>query len=184
MDDGATTLRTSSFHFQMYGPVPGSAVRWRLLSGNNRDMGRGVLVYRDADSCRAGIQEVLRRLDELDPIFVPDTDNTWRWLLRYKGEPVVTSGHSYDRKVRCREGHSQFLRHAPGAQIKDNIVISSARRWAGTSVIDLREKDLRDQAPPDKAAEPIPGQRYPFRSVRSRALPATIEGQPRQPARS
>lgn len=129
----------SGFHFQLYAPAVGPAVKWRLLSGNNRDMGRGVLTYRGAAACSAGITEVLRWLDELDPIFVPDGNNSWRWFLRYKGEPIVTSGHAYDRKVRCKEGHEQFLRHAPEAQIKDDVVVSSARRWATASVVDLRE---------------------------------------------
>jgi len=62
----------SGFHFQLYAPAVGPAVKWRLLSGNNRDMGRGVLTYRGAAACSAGIVEILRRLDELDPIFVPD----------------------------------------------------------------------------------------------------------------
>jgi uncharacterized protein YegP (UPF0339 family) len=150
-DDGV--VGTSSFHYQMFSAEGASAVRWRLLSGNNRDMGRGVAVYRDSDACREGIREVLKRLDELEPLFVPEPNNSWRWFLRYKGEPVVASGHSYDRKVRCREGHSQFIRHAPSAQFREGIVASSARRW--TSVVDLRDRPaaaLPIQRPRDESA--------------------------------
>jgi uncharacterized protein YegP (UPF0339 family) len=147
MDDELAVVPSSS-HFQLFSGEGAAAVRWRLLSGNNRDMGRGVLVYRDPESCRSGIREVLDRLDELEPVLVPEpNNNTWRWFLRYKGEPVVASGHPYDRKVRCKEGHSQFMRHAPSAQIRDGVVASSARRW--TSVIDLR----------DRPAAALPGQR-------------------------
>ena len=59
MDDLGDTTRGSSFHFQLYGPAPTAAIRWRLLSGNNRDMGRGVVAYRDAEACGAGIREIL-----------------------------------------------------------------------------------------------------------------------------
>ena len=150
MDDIGDTSRPSSFHFQLYGPAPTAAVRWRLLSGNNRDMGRGVAAYRDAEACGAGIREILRCLDEFDPVFIPDGGNAWRWFLRYKGEPIVSSGHAYDRKIRCKEGQLQFLRHAPDAQIKGDIVVSTARRWSTSATIDLRdpvELRLPDQSP-------------------------------------
>jgi hypothetical protein len=135
---------TSGFHFQMYAPALGPAVKWRLLSGNNRDMGRGATTFRDAVACREGIIEVVQRLDELDPIFVPEGNNNWRWLLRYHGEPVVISGHAYDRKVRCKEGHVQFLRHAPGAYIRDDVM-SSARRWSTAATIDLTDRPVEPQ---------------------------------------
>jgi hypothetical protein len=150
----------SSFHFQLYSAAQTTAVRWRLLSGNNRDMGRGVLVYRDPEHCRAGIREVLRRLDELEPSFVPEVGNTWRWFLRYKGEPVVTSGHPYDRKVRCNEGHIQFLRHAPGAVLREDAAVLSVGRRASGGVIDLR----------DRVADSIPGQRGRDETMTRRVL--------------
>jgi hypothetical protein len=159
MDDELPAPRASSFHFQIYSSESSAAARWRLLSGNNRDMGRGVLVYRDLDACRLGIHEVLRRMDELEPAFLPDVNNTWRWFLRYNGEPVVTSGHPYDRKVRCKEGCVQFVRHAPDAQLRDAVVFSSARRWTST-VIDLR----------DGLGQVIPGQRPRDESVAGRIL--------------
>jgi uncharacterized protein YegP (UPF0339 family) len=154
--DPRTRERASTFHFQMYGPAETDAVRWRLLSGNNRDMGRGVLVYRDPEACRAGIAEILRRIDELEPAFVPESNNSWRWALRYRGEPIVMSGHPYDRKVRCREGYTHFLEHAPDASVKPVVVISSARRWTNGAVIDLREP-AASLVPSQRAMSPIVG---------------------------
>jgi uncharacterized protein YegP (UPF0339 family) len=125
----------------MYAPAIGPAVKWRLLSGNNRDMGRGVATHRDVAACRQGILDVLLRLDELDPIFIPEGNNSWRWFLRYNGEPIVSSGHAYDRKVRCKEGQVQFLLHAPNAQIREDVV-SSARRWSTAATIDLTDHSV------------------------------------------
>jgi hypothetical protein len=140
--DEVAVPRGSGFHFQLYAPELGPAVKWRLLSGNNRDMGRGVLAYPDAAQCLRGIAEMLRDLDQFEPIFVPENNNSWRWFLRHEGNSVVSSGHAYDRKVRCKEGHAQFLRFARGAQIRNDVVASAARRWSNASI------DLRDRVAP------------------------------------
>ncbi len=102
-------------------------------------MGRGVVGYPDATLCLAGLAGLLRILDQLDPLFVPDGNNSWRWFLRHDGQAVVSSGHAYDRKVRCKEGHTQFVKYAPEAHIRNDVVVSSARRWS-TVAIDLRDR--------------------------------------------
>ena len=101
-------------------------------------MGRGATAYPDVVSCLAGLVDLLRMLDQLEPLFVPDGNSSWRWFLRHNGEAVVSSGHAYDRKVRCKEGHAQFLKYAPDAQLRNDVVVSSARRWS-TVAIDLRD---------------------------------------------
>jgi hypothetical protein len=61
--------------FQLYALGRDGSVNWRLLGGNNRDLGRGVDPYPDAESCRLGIKNLLARLDRAETF--PPTRPRW-----------------------------------------------------------------------------------------------------------
>jgi hypothetical protein len=115
--------RVGELHFQVYAGMSGQPVRWRLLSGNNRDAGRGVQSFPDIESCVVGIKEVLARLDTLEPVIVPASGGRgWRWRLNLDGQPAVTAPHAYDRRVRCSEACARFIHLAPHALIRAELM--------------------------------------------------------------
>ena len=98
-------------------------MRWRLLSGNNRDAGRSVPSFADIESCILGIKEVLARVDTLEPAIVPALGGRgWRWRLALDGVPVVAAPHAFDRRVRCSEACTRFVTLAPRALIRQELV--------------------------------------------------------------
>ena len=115
--------RVGGLHFQAYAGLSGHPVRWRLLSGNNRDAGRSVESFDDVESCIVGIKHLLGHVDLLEPAIQPAADGRgWRWRLKLDGLPVVAAPHAFDRRVRCSEACVRFINLAPQAHIKAELV--------------------------------------------------------------
>jgi hypothetical protein len=108
-------------HVQLYARGPAAAVHWRLLSGNHRDLGRGVHDFPDEESCRLGIKEIAGAIDQLLPGIVRVPGNRWGWRLTLDGDPVVSSGHSFDRRARCEEACARFLLLMPSADVRNGV---------------------------------------------------------------
>jgi hypothetical protein len=120
-------------HFQLFAAQAQSAVRWRLLSGNNRDLGRSVESYPDAASCLVAIKELVVMLDVLQPQVRRRGPNQWQWALLIDTRAVVSGAHAYDRQVRCDQAVRQFLEHAATGHVGETLTVSGARRWTGVS---------------------------------------------------
>jgi hypothetical protein len=116
-------------HFQLYVATAHGEVRWRLLSGNNRDMGRSAQEFVDAEDCRLALKELLCQLNELTPQVRRKAEtNRWIWLLRRGEVAMAESSHSYDRQIRAEAARQQFLVHAATASISASLMISASRR--------------------------------------------------------
>jgi hypothetical protein len=116
-------------------------VRWRLLSGNNRELGRGLAQFEDLESCRLGIKELQSLTAELEPSVQRSGSSTWTWLLSHGGQPVATAGHRYDRLIRCRQGLTHFVVQLATCEIGAGLMLTQSRRWSGISdrgVVDVR----------------------------------------------
>jgi hypothetical protein len=118
---------------QLYAPTPSSPVSWRLLSGNNRECGRGVAKYPDADTCRIAIKELQRDVGALQRRIRRDEPNRWMWELWLGGKPVVAAGHAFDRLIRCEQAIDRFLEHIGSAGIGQVVVYTGARRWGSAA---------------------------------------------------
>ena len=116
-------------HVQLFSQSEGSPIRWRLLSGNNRETGRGVDTYPDVESCRVGIKDLQATLDDLDASVRRTSANQWAWQLLRDGHFVAVSGRSFDRLIRCEQGLAHFLEHIRDAEIGAVLMVSGARRW-------------------------------------------------------
>jgi hypothetical protein len=83
---------------------------WRLLGGNNRDLGRSAKVFPGESDCRTAVESVQQRADELVPVIVAEAvTGMWSWRLQLDGVPVAVAARPYFRQ---REGHynlGQFL---------------------------------------------------------------------------
>jgi hypothetical protein len=111
--------QSAGLYFQTYAPTGRrGSVRWRLLSGNNRDMGRGALDYPDLESCVLGLKEIVHRIDALEKKIMPAGDNRWQWQMLLDDEVVAVSGHAFDRRVRCEMSSTRFMQLAPLADFR------------------------------------------------------------------
>ncbi len=120
-------------HFQMFSLTPQGEVRWRLLSANNRDLGRGVAAYPDAGACQVAIKELVVELDALQAQVRRRGPSQWQWALLAGADVVVLGAHGYDRQVRCDQAVRHFVEHAALGQIADTLVLAGARRWTSAS---------------------------------------------------
>jgi hypothetical protein len=120
-------------HFQLYTPALSNEVWWRLLSANNRDLGRSVSSHPDTDACIASLNALLLGLDTLEPLVRRRHSTEWRWQLCADGDPVIDGAHGYDRQIRCEQAARQFVRHAATAVVSPTLVMTGRRRWTGAS---------------------------------------------------
>lgn len=120
-------------HVQLFASTPVAPVRWRLLSGNNREIGRGAESFADAESCRIAVKELQASVDELESAVRRDVGHVWVWQLAFGDRLVVTSAHGFDRLIRCNRGLEQFRDELRVAAIGTGLMISQSRRWGGAS---------------------------------------------------
>jgi hypothetical protein len=139
-EDQSTASAGARAHIQLFARSASSPVRWRLLGGNNRDIGRGALEYIDTEACLLGIKEVIYRLPELDAVVKRAPRNLWTWQLELRGVAVVLSAHTYDRRIRTHHAQLQFLESAPDAAISPVVMISGSRRWNSLAIRGGRAK--------------------------------------------
>lgn len=116
-------------HVQLFSRTSDAPVRWRLLSGNNRETGRGVETYPDMESARIGIKNLQETVSDLDASVRRTTTNEWAWQLLFEGRPLAVSGRSFDRLIRCEQGLAHFLQHIREAEISSTLMVSHSRRW-------------------------------------------------------
>jgi hypothetical protein len=117
-------------HFQLFALDERSAVRWRLLSANNRELGRGYAAHTGSEACIVAIAAMLERLDDLVAQTRRRDGNLWRWALVADEVLVVVGGHGYDRQIRSEEAAGRFRAQAHSARINTHITLTGARRWA------------------------------------------------------
>lgn len=119
----------SGAHIQLFARTANSEVQWRLLSGNNREIGRSALSYPDAETCRVEIKELQTISEELESGVRRMSSNEWRWRLTKDGKLVAASSRGFDRLIRCEQGLAHFLAQLTEADISLSVMISSSRRW-------------------------------------------------------
>jgi hypothetical protein len=136
-------LADHGLHVQIYARGSLAPLRWRLVGGNNRDLGRGTTDFPDEESCLVGIKEVVKNLEHLVPGLVRATGNRWSWRLSLAAEVVVVSGHSFDRRRRCEDGWVRFVELMPTAEVREGVSYlfagGAATDWGRASVLGARQ---------------------------------------------
>lgn len=125
---------SSALHFQLYQQGLATPVRWRVLSANNRDMGRGTKEFADEDACSQGIAEFLASLDGLVVSLARTPENRWSFRLVDQDEIVATSGHAFDRRTRCAHAAAHFIDLVPTAEIRPGVALLTSSSWARAGV--------------------------------------------------
>jgi hypothetical protein len=118
----------ASAHFQIYTEGPEQLLRWRLLSGNNRDMGRSASTYVDLEDVHLGIKQTQGALTRLDRVLVRTDQNQWRWILRDGAEDSVLAGRVYDRRIRSEQACAEFIRAAAEAVVRAAVAVRAEPR--------------------------------------------------------
>ena len=144
--DGTPGLDAVGPHFQLYTPALSSQVWWRLLSANNRDLGRSVSSYPDTEACILALQSLLLALDALRPLVRRRSATEWHWQLCADESAVINGAHGYDRQVRCEQAARKFIQHAAVAVISPTLVMTGRRRWTGASGV-LQPRVIESSAP-------------------------------------
>jgi hypothetical protein len=97
------------------------SVTWRLLSNNNRDLGRAATVFPDIDSCAAAV-EYLRGVGErAASISVRDGRADWTWRVQVDQVPVAVSSRRYHRRVQAEYACAVFLGLVPNAEVMNAV---------------------------------------------------------------
>lgn len=129
-------------HFQLYRTSPHGPVRWRLLGGNNRQLGRSALDHEDVPDCLAALGNLVSALSELSGRVDRQPPNLWVWRLAHDGREVAVSAHPYDRQIRSQHGMTQFLARAAVARIDAAVMVTATRRWRSVSVSPVLRRPL------------------------------------------
>ena len=115
---------------QRMAPVAGGDwYSWRLITANNRDLGRSavsVVSYQLARRAVLQLRLVVRRLVQHstnDPV-----TGRWGWRFDLDGVPVAASGRWYERDHDARLGAAKFLTLVPEAELIEGVVTLHDRR--------------------------------------------------------
>ena len=104
---------------------------WRLLSANNRELGRGLADFRDEESCRQAVLRLRADLDRAVAVMRRDQPTSmWGWRLDVDGQPVALSARSYRRQRECLYNLAQFRAGVLGvdpAQVVPHLVRAAVR---------------------------------------------------------
>jgi hypothetical protein len=94
-------------------------VMWRLLSGNNRELGRGASAFADLDGAVAAVLTLRAGLAHVESrILREPRPGHWVWFLEVEGAPVARSARSYQRLRECEYSLAGFLEALPLAQLQ------------------------------------------------------------------
>jgi len=123
-------------------PVP-ARIRWRLIAGNRRDIGRSAQLFVDFDeglgalaAFRKDLQRATQRL-ELDLATAQ-----WRWRIHLDDEVVAASTRGYSRRVECQINLQHFTELVPHVTVDPQLRAFTFDRRRGN-----RGEDVRVLAP-------------------------------------
>ena len=105
---------TSAWHIQLFSLAASAPIRWRLLSGNNRDMGRSLDEYDDVESCRVALKQLQVDAADLVPRVRRLTPSSWQWEITYDELAIAELGPPVRPPDPLRAGHAAVrhtLRH-------------------------------------------------------------------------
>ena len=92
---------------------------WLLLGGNNRELGRGSVLFDGIAACQAALAELARAAESLRTVITADLDvSSWRWRAEDESGPVAVGGRLYQRRRECAYALNQFLSALPSAEVQ------------------------------------------------------------------
>ena len=100
-----------------------TGVSWRLLGGNNRELGRSAKVFMALEVCHLAALDLQKRVTSATPeLRAEASTGRWTWSLRLDAEPVAIAGRSYLRLRECQYNLAQFIAFAPEAGVAHTTI--------------------------------------------------------------
>ena len=113
-----TTTRTFTAVSPTEAGTPSQPPLWRLVGGNNRELGRAQVPAEPDDVCCAAVRRLLQGLDRATPKIKsagPHGASSWTWSLELDQVTLAVSGRSYLRQRECQYSLAHFIEAAPNA---------------------------------------------------------------------
>ncbi|HEY5455188.1 MAG TPA: hypothetical protein VIJ96_06950 [Acidothermaceae bacterium] len=92
--------------------TPNNAVwfAWRLLSANNRELGRSYSTFPDTSACAHAVAVLRTRIRDAEPSIVAGLrTGWWHWEVSVDGAAIAISARSFTRQRECEHNLEQFL---------------------------------------------------------------------------
>jgi hypothetical protein len=124
---GADTEDHLVRHIQLFVGADG-LVRWRLLGGNNWELGRSAAGYRGTEACLVAVRQLQLGVADLVGRTVRITPGKWAWVLRDASNAPIANGRSFDRLIRCQQAMAQFVALIVDARINPTVTEPPSRR--------------------------------------------------------
>jgi len=126
-------------------------VGWRLLGGNNRELGRSAVVYPDLAACRAAVERLQAQEEAAEvAVAAEPASGQWWWRLDLAGRAVAVSARSYHRQRECLYNLRQFRAAIRVAGSGPNIVVLSREGHH----VEQAPDTPKDTDPPGDAGHP------------------------------
>lgn len=138
-----------------------NGVAWRLLGGNNHELGRSVPAYPSLSVAIEAVQALQLNLAQASTSLAPSTvTSRWGWRMLLGDTAIAASGRWYQREREARYNLEQFIAAAPTANIVASLGSRSRMRPSAMSevaraeVARLEQQALSMQSPRIAGATP------------------------------
>ena len=115
------------------GAIPIRSAAWRLIGGNNRDLGCSPAEFESLEVSRQAVLRLRSRITEAVPLVTIDPQSSeWTWRLEIDGVVVARSARGYLRHRECLYNVSHFLGSVPVAALPGEPAAQAALLAAKT----------------------------------------------------
>jgi hypothetical protein len=95
---------------QTHVPHTATWCAWRLLSANNRELGRSYTTFPNHADCAEAVALLRSRIDDADAAIVAGLrTGLWHWEVSVNALPIAISPRSFTRQRECEHNLEQFL---------------------------------------------------------------------------
>lgn len=121
---------------------------WRMLGGNNRELGRGATVHVSERECLSAMARVQADAARSTSFIGLRPTGLWWWQLELDGARVAVAGRSYQRQRECRYNLEQFLISWTAAIVPEPSEHADDEWHPGGCVVPLRRRQASVTAIP------------------------------------
>jgi hypothetical protein len=150
---------------QAAGGPDGCWSSWRLLGANNRELGRGAVVYPDDASCLSDLYRGQAGAIDAHSESVQQ-GGQWTWRLSVDGVPFAVAPRAYQRQRECHYSFQQFLLGLVSARVPAQTGSAAPEKRLGHCLATRSTSCGRQLWAPPSPGDPGKHVRYVGRSFR------------------